>query len=786
VTVHGHPETFNGDYSDQVTGYWLFPSGLDPSQAPGLQFDTIRNTSYRTDATLTLERISAGASDNDITTAGYSIVDAGAGDDTVTADFSPDWRYNQEFQVSPWYYDRPYDPRNLGALLDGNAGDDRLTGSAADDVLIGGDGDDFMNGGAGSDTYVVTAGVAGWDTIADSGGQAWSPETFSTRYQDWYYQSQGIADWRERRDRGETLPDLPAIAINDFASGAPLASAGIIATDSVEFGEGITSADLTLSWGEYVPYDSSEASGTVNPSEPDHWMDPGSVHTTLDISWAAGSGVRIVMPHSSSLDSPISPEVLNYAPYPDVLSRDDWYLGQGIETFRFADGSQLSMQGMLALAPPPPTLDPHLRDNRIAGTAAADVLVGAAGNDTLGGGAGYDTYVFNPGDGVDTITDAVLNGEANRIRFGSGILPGDISVSWTAEGITLHTGSSGDAIKLVNSEPGGDPSVIIDRLLFTLPGDESGTPEPVSRLFADFLPAGGGGTPGIEVTGTSRHNTLTGTPGDDVLEALAGNDRVNAGAGDDRIDGGPGRDVLNGEGGNDTFLVEGSDRAFDIFNGGEGRDTIQGGDGDDTIRVRRFDAGNSVEVIDGGAGVNLIAGTRGRDIIDLSTTTVRNIDHIDAGAGNDSVTGTGGDDRIIGGAGRDVLNGGPGDDLYRFDRHDGRDLILDADPAPNHDRIGFGEAIRHDQLWFNRVGNDLTIELIGTRDEVTVQNWYASTDNQIEALQSGDGYTLLNTQVDQLVQAMAAFSPPASGELDLPPRLQSQLEPALAANWQAS
>jgi hypothetical protein len=98
------------------------------------------------------------------------------------------------------------------------------------------------------------------------------------------------------------------------------------------------------------------------------------------------------------------------------------------------------------------------------------------------------------------------------------------------------------------------------------------------------------------------------------------------------------------------------------------------------------------------------------------------------------VTGTGGDDRIIGGAGRDVLNGGPGDDLYRFDRHDGRDLILDADPAPNHDRIGFGEAIRHDQLWFNRVGNDLTIELIGTRDEVTVQNWYASTDNRSAAV----------------------------------------------------
>jgi hypothetical protein len=44
----------------------------------------------------------------------------------------------------------------------------------------------------------------------------------------------------------------------------------------------------------------------------------------------------------------------------------------------------------------------------------------------------------------------------------------------------------------------------------------------------------------------------------------------------------------------------------------------------------------------------------------------------------------------------------------------------------------------------------------------------------------------LNTRVDQLVQAMAAFAPPGAGELDLSPQLRSDLEPVLAASWEAA
>jgi hypothetical protein len=94
--------------------------------------------------------------------------------------------------------------------------------------------------------------------------------------------------------------------------------------------------------------------------------------------------------------------------------------------------------------------------------------------------------------------------------------------------------------------------------------------------------------------------------------------------------------------------------------------------------------------------------------------------------------------------------------------------------------------IRHDQLWFSRIGDDLTTEVIGTGDEVAIDRWYASGENRIEAFQACDGLTLLSTRVDQLFQATAALLPPRGAELSLAPQLRSDLEPVLAGSWEAA
>jgi hypothetical protein len=46
----------------------------------------------------------------------------------------------------------------------------------------------------------------------------------------------------------------------------------------------------------------------------------------------------------------------------------------------------------------------------------------------------------------------------------------------------------------------------------------------------------------------------------------------------------------------------------------------------------------------------------------------------------------------------------------------------------------------------------------GTTDQIAIQNWSSSTNYQTEVFQAADGSALLNSQVGQLIQAMATFT----------------------------
>ena len=89
-----------------------------------------------------------------------------------------------------------------------------------------------------------------------------------------------------------------------------------------------------------------------------------------------------------------------------------------------------------------------------------------------------------------------------------------------------------------------------------------------------------------------------------------------------------------------------------------------------------------------------------------------------------------------------------------------QDKISDVDGTPgNSDQLLYGATIDPLDLVLSRQVNDLRIALHGTADSVTIQNWYASpTTAQVETIQAGNGQTLLSSQVDQLIQAMATFT----------------------------
>jgi hypothetical protein len=66
-----------------------------------------------------------------------------------------------------------------------------------------------------------------------------------------------------------------------------------------------------------------------------------------------------------------------------------------------------------------------------------------------------------------------------------------------------------------------------------------------------------------------------------------------------------------------------------------------------------------------------------------------------------------------------------------------------------------------------------------------VKDWYSGAANHVEQFKTTDGgKTLLDSNVQNLVNAMAAFAPPAAGQTTLPANYQSSLTPVIAANWQ--
>jgi Ca2+-binding RTX toxin-like protein len=171
--------------------------------------------------------------------------------------------------------------------------------------------------------------------------------------------------------------------------------------------------------------------------------------------------------------------------------------------------------------------------------------------------------------------------------------------------------------------------------------------------------------------------------GDDQITGSGSADWLHGFAGNDRIDGGDGNDVLNGGDGNDSLI------------GGQGLDRLDGGAGIDTadysatlgsIKVK-LDGGKSVTVrLDGNSedeirNVESVTGGGGNDRIvgdglgnQLSGNGGDDVvkgkgggDSLLGGSGNDKLNGGGGVDHLYGGEGNDILKGGGGRDHFVFD-----------------------------------------------------------------------------------------------------------------------
>jgi Ca2+-binding RTX toxin-like protein len=125
-------------------------------------------------------------------------------------------------------------------------------------------------------------------------------------------------------------------------------------------------------------------------------------------------------------------------------------------------------------------------------------------------------------------------------------------------------------------------------------------------------------------------------------------------------------------------------------------------------------------------------------------------------SGNNTLTGGAGNDTLNGGSGNDTLVGGTGNDTYVFGVGYGTDTVQENDSTGgNTDTVQVG--VNPIDIVFAQATNNLDLKIHGTSDKLTVQSWYTGTAYQTEVFTAADGKHLLNTQVAQLIQAMATF-----------------------------
>jgi len=255
---------------------------------------------------------------------------------------------------------------NLDAT--GDAGDNVLEGNAGNNLLDGGGGSDVLIGGDGDDTYLVDSED---DRVFEAAGEG--IDTVVRSYDSFFILNDGVENLTlagtVERGNGNDLDNL--IVGN--------------ASDNNLLGLG---GDDTLigGAGDDALFGSEGADSLVGGSGDDYYEvdDAGDI-----LVENAGEGDDF------------------------IRSSVSWTLGANFERVALDGSDNLDATGN-ALA------------NGLWGNAGNNTLTGGQGNDFLSGDAGNDVYVFNRGDGQDSIDNTDALAATDTLRFGANITDNDV------------------------------------------------------------------------------------------------------------------------------------------------------------------------------------------------------------------------------------------------------------------------------------------------------------------------------------------------------------------------
>jgi Ca2+-binding RTX toxin-like protein len=320
----------------------------------------------------------------------------------------------------------------------------------------------------------------------------------------------------------------------------------------------------------------------------------------------------------------------------------------------------------------------------------SNTFEGGTGNDTMAGGYNADTYVFNLGDGADTISDnqhyTAQGMFSDRIVFGAGIAPSDITVSRSGSNLVLRHANGADQITVANWFATTNGTYFIEQIEFA-----NGTVWNSAELTAANL----------VVVGTAGDDNISGTVFVDVINGAGGNDTLSGGGGDDQLSGGAGNDLLQSGTG---YL-----------------NVLDGGDGDDTLRVE----------VDSGAAT--LRGGAGNDNLGVNFWTGSNT--FEGGTGNDTMAGGYNADTY-------VFNLGDGADTISDNQHYTAQGMFS-------DRIVFGAGIAPSDITVSRSGSNLVLRHANGADQITVANWFGGNQYQIERIEFNGGVVWDAVRIEQ-------------------------------------
>lgn len=301
-------------------------------------------------------------------------------------------------------------------ILTGGAGNDTLNGAAGADSLIGDTGNDFLYAGSGADTLCGGAD----NDILDGGVGA-------------DLMLGGIGDDKYYVD------NTGDIVIENADSGIDAVNSSITytLTENVE--------NLTLTGSSVINGTGNDLDNYIIGNSVNNVLTGGAGNDTLD----GGIGADTMIGGSGD-------DTYYVTNYIDIVKEN---ADEGNDTIYSTVTYTLSsnVENLILTGTAAMNATGNNLSNVIIGNSAAnnigagagnDTLIGGAGNDSLKGGSDDDTYIFNLGDGNDTVNDSSSSFN-DQIIFNPGVTKSDVAVFMSGTDLIVDYGKTIGQDKIV-------------------------------------------------------------------------------------------------------------------------------------------------------------------------------------------------------------------------------------------------------------------------------------------------------------------------------------------------